>query len=229
MIVRSTPVELVIPPPRKPRSPGVHLSSIIRCIATESGVLKPEWAEELSLVDRRTITDPVAITRICMGLAWEEFYIESQLPQVIDHPGEMLVDGVYMTHDGEELTTLILDARLRYAVKLHEVKCTFKSIKTVSGPNWDYWERNIYDSADSPIGPLSGQWMWVSQCKGYAKAAGTRLVDLHVLYVCWDYMFPIRPKAYRYSIEFTDKELDDNWALMTEYRDLHQHLAGIYA
>ena len=204
-------MQLVIPPSRQRRSLGVHLSGIIRCIAQESGILKPEWAEELSLVDTRLITDPVAITRICMGLAWEEWYIESQLPEVIDHPGEMLLDGIYMTHDGEELITLIVDGRSRHVSKLHEIKLTYKSMRTIGVAD------EAYDSTESPVGPLSNQWMWMAQTKGYCKAAMTRFVDLHVLFVCGDYSYPLQPKAWRYSIEFTQEEIDQNWALMTDY------------
>lgn len=199
MIVTSHPVSLILPQPRQARSAGVHLSGIIRCIATESGILKPEWAEELSLVDARTITDPVAVTRICMGLAWEEWYIESQLPEVLDHPGEMLLDGVYMTPDGEELTTLIVDGRRQHVLKLHEVKLTYKSRRTVEASG------------------LMNQWMWLAQTKGYCKVAVTRFVDLHVLFVCGDYSYPIRPIPYCYEIEFTQDEIDENWRLMTDY------------
>lgn len=219
MLVTSHPVQLVMPLPLTPRSVGIHLSGIIRCIATESGILKPEWAEELSLVDTRVIEDPVAIARISMGLAWEEWYIHTQLPEVVDHPGEMLLDGVYMTPDGEELTTLILDGRLHHELKLHEVKLTYKSIKTVGGPDWQSWVGRTCDTQRNGLGPLTGQWMWLAQTKGYAKAAMTRFVDLHVLYVCGDYSHPMRPVPFRYSIEFTQDEIDQNWELMTTYRD----------
>lgn len=211
---------LLLPPSRYPRSPGVHLSGIIRCIATEQGILKPEWAEELSLVDIRTISDPVVIARICMGLAWEEWYIPTQLPQVVDHPGETLLDGVYMTKDGEELVTLILDGSARYALKLHEVKCTYKSIKTVMGPDWQRWIGRRFDTRrHTGIGPLTSQWMWLAQAKGYGKQAGTGLVDLHALYACGDYSWPMRPMAYVHHIEFTQDEMDLNWDLMVGYRD----------
>lgn len=219
MKVIGRPVELVLPPSQTPRSPGIHLSGITRCIATESGILKPEWAEELSLVDIRLITDPIAITRICMGLAWEEWYIRTQLPEVVDHPGEMLLDGVYMTHDGEELITLILDARLRRRLKLHEIKLTFKSMRTVGGAQWKDWENVEFDSEQDAGGPLASQWMYTAQTKGYCKGAGTNLVDLHVLFACGDYTYPIRPVPYKYEIEYTQDEIDDNWHLHMEYRD----------
>ena len=100
------PVDLHLPKPLAPRSVGVHVSSIIRCIATEQGILKPEWAEDLSLSDVREITDPVAKLRINIGLAWEEHYIPL-VGNIVDHPGEMQVDGIYMTHDGESVDVII--------------------------------------------------------------------------------------------------------------------------
>lgn len=227
MIVTSIPVSLNLPPNDVPRSPGIHQSGIIRAIATEAGILKPEWEEDVSLVEVdsqewwRTLPED-AKTRICMGLAWEQWYIPTQLPEVVDHPGEMLVDGVYMTPDGEELTTFILDTRPGWGLKLHEVKLTYKSINTVVGSKkqeWRRWDYEAYNSAENPIGPLTSQWMWLAQTKGYCRGAGTRFVDLHVLFVCGDYSYPQRPIPYRYSIEFTQQEIDDNWELMTQYRD----------
>lgn len=210
MIVSRIDVPLFLPPPDMPRSEGVHLSSIIRCIATEQGILKPEWAEELSLVDARTITDPVAILRISIGLAWEQYYIPRILGPVLgvtDHPGEYEVDGVYMTPDGESVSVIITDRQGRpafgdsgpYLPVVHEVKATYKSTRTV--------------------GELESQWMWVAQVKGYCKAVSTRFSALHVLFLCGDYKYPIRPVLSSWLIEFDQAEIDGNWDLMTEYRD----------
>lgn len=230
MLVTPHKVDLVIPPSLYPRSDGVHLSGIIRCIATDAGILKPEWAEELTLVDQRVITDPVAIARICMGLAWEEWYIRTQLPEVADHPGEMLLDGVYMTPDGDELIQLILDGRKRYRRKIHEVKATYKSLNTVSvgnendkkrGIKWDFYDGVTIDTKEYPSGPLTSQFMWLAQGKGYCMAADTNLWDLHVLFVCGDYQYPLSPVAYRYTVEFTDEELTSNWQLMVDSRDIY--------
>lgn len=202
MIVTAIDVSLEIPPSKTPRSPGVHLSSIIRCIATEQGILKPEWAEELSLVDVRTITDPVAILRICIGLAWEEWYIPNVLrPQmgVVDHPGELEVDGIYMTPDGESVSVIITLVENWFSV-VHEVKSTYKSIKTV--------------------GNLTEQWMWLAQIMSYCRAMKTTHAVLHALFLCGDYTWPQRPQRRQWSIEFTQEELDQNWGLMTDYRDM---------
>jgi hypothetical protein len=200
MIVTPIEIPLWLPESKTPRSPGVHVSSIIRCVATEYGILKPEWAEELSLVDVRTITDQVALVRISIGLAWEEWYIPNILSPsmgVIDHPGEREVDGIYMTHDGESISTITTDKRNHYAV--HEVKATYKSTKTV--------------------GDLESQWMYLAQMKAYCQALRTRWAFLHCLFLCGDYTFPIKPLLRCWEVEFTQQEIDENWQMLRQYRD----------
>lgn len=199
MIVTEIEVPLFLPPSRVPRSVGVHVSSVIRCIATEQGILKPEWAEELSLSDVRVITDPVALIRISIGLAWEEWYIPQILGPtlgVADHPGEMEVDGLYATHDGESLSVIITD---KMYLTGHEVKATYKSTKTV--------------------GLLKDQWMWLAQMKAYCRCMRTRFFILHVLFLCGNYKMPITPQLKHWHLEFTQQEVDDNWDLLTQYRD----------
>lgn len=202
MIATEIEAPLWLPEPLVPRSVGVHLSSIIRCIATETGILRPEWAEELSLVDVRSITDPVAILRISIGLAWEQYYIPTILTPsmgVVDHPGEHYVDGIYCTMDGESTDVIITDRQSGLRQIVHEVKATYKSTKTV--------------------GDLGGQWMWLAQVKGYCKAAGTRHAIVHVLFLCGDYIFPIKPILKAWAVEFEQYEIDENWGTLTMYRD----------
>jgi len=191
---------LYLPPPKTPRSVGTHVSSIIRCIATEMGILKPEWAEELSLVDVRSITDPIAILRISIGLAIEQWYIPEILRTygVIDHPDELLYDGVYMSPDGEDESVIITLQDYLLLTRVHEVKATYKSTKTV--------------------GDLSKQWMWLAQMKAYCIAKGTRFAVMHCWFLCGDYTYPISPKRVVWEIEFTQEELDDNWNLLADYK-----------
>lgn len=193
----------------------MHQSSIIRCIATETGILKPEWCEELSLADVREITDPVAILRISIGLAWEEYYIPQVLAHfrggVLDHPSELFYDGVYMSPDGEEVSVIITPQEIAARLYIHEVKATYKSTKTVAGAKEE----------ELPI-QLEAQWMWMAQIKAYCIAKGTRFAVLHVLFLCGDYKFPIKPQLRAWEIEFTQEELEDNWFLLSMYR--HERL-----
>ncbi len=184
-----------LPPARTERSKGIHVSNIIRCIASDTGILKSEWAEDASLTDVRQITDPIAILRISMGLAWEEWYIP-RLPEVSDHPGELQVDGVYMSPDGESLEAFF---GVGMQSVIHEVKATYKSVKTV--------------------GDLRTQWMWLSQIQAYCKARETLYAKLHVLFVCGDYKYPITPQLKVWRLVFTEQEIADNWKLLTDYRN----------
>lgn len=202
MIVTESSVNFVLPPSPVVRSKGVHASAVIRGIATEMGILRPEVAMEVGLADVREITDPTALLRISIGLAWEEWFIPHILSQggVAKHPGEMCVDGVYMTPDGESLDVIITPKQKGHFIRIHEVKATYKSTKTV--------------------GELSTEWMWLTQVKAYCKGAKTRFAKIHVLFLCGDYSFPIKPQLKCWNIEFSQKEIDDNWSLITEYRDL---------
>lgn len=214
MVYREIEVPIFLPPPPAPRSAGIHVSNIIRCIAAENGYLKPEWVEELSLVDVRTITDTTAILRISLGLAWEDWYIPRILGKynVVDHPGEMKYDDVYMTHDGEDLSVTVTEVNFavgqdgsyipQYIVipRVHEVKCTYKSTRTTAR--------------------LEEQFMWMSQIKGYCIGRGTRFAVLHIMHVCGNYKYPISPMHKVYEIEFTQDELDSNWRMLREYKNL---------
>lgn len=201
MIITEVPVNLTLPAPEVPRSKGTHVSSIIRCIATETGILKPEWAEEINLIDVREITDPKAILRMSIGLAWEEYYIRKILGKegIVDHPGELKSDGIYMSPDAESIDVIITDGRKRRRHTIHECKATYKSVKTV--------------------GDLSNQFMWLTQCKSYCHGAGTRFAEMHVLFICGDYVFPITPVCKRWAIEFTKDEIEENWQMLVDYRD----------
>lgn len=204
MIIKSIPIQLTLPESSVPRSKGVHVSGIIRCIAQETGILSADDAEELSLQDVRTITDPVALLRISIGLAWEAWYIPQMLSKegVVDHPGEMQLDGIYMSPDGESLDVIITPhnkGQNRLWPRIHEVKATYKSTNTV--------------------GDLSGQWMWLTQLMAYCKGAKTRYAKMHVLFLDGDYKWPMTPQLKCWELEFTQKEIDDRWDMLKSYRD----------
>lgn len=217
MITTLVPVQLQ-PPVGHPRSSGVHVSGVIRCIATETGVLDPKYVEELSLVDANGThwwesLDDVARLRIGMGLAWEQWYIP-QLGHVIDHPGELCVDGIYLTPDGESLDMVLSNGVWGYEQAIHEVKFTYKSINTVAP--------RLVKGHGYP--DLESQWMWLTQAKAYAKAKKCRVVYFHVNFACGDYSRPIRPVLLCWRIDFTQEEIDESWDLLLDYVRERQHL-----
>lgn len=193
----------IAPPLGLPRTVGIHVSPVIRAIAVQNKALKPEYVESLDLIDRSgqdwwKKIDLVGQTRMLMGLAWERTYIETQLPTVVWQPGEMCVEGMYMTHDGESIETILSELNEEQMVMaLHEVKLTYKSWNTIKD--------------------IRTQWMWLCQLKAYCKGIGARLAYLHVLCVCGDYSYPIQPIPRVFRLQFTDDEIDENWDIVTSY------------
>lgn len=202
---------LLYPAPRVPRTVGVHVSNVLRLIAQENGVLKREQAEEFGLIDLSgkdgeawwaTLPEDVHL-KICMGLAWEEWYIP-QLEDVLDHPGEMHLEGIYLTHDGESLDTVITFGGELLALCIHEVKLTYKSLNT--------------------IGRLVTQWLWLAQTKAYCKARGALIAYIHVLAVCGDYSWPQRPQLRIFRVIFTQAEIDENWDVIIGYVNYYKQI-----
>lgn len=194
-----------------PRSEGVHLSRVIRAIALESNILDAKYMDGLSLEEVTgqsqewwDALDVGSQTRIAIGLAWDAWYLPNLGMEVVPHPGEMCVDGIFMTPDGESLDIVRVGRDANHELAIHEVKATYKSTRTV--------------------GDLSTQWMWLAQMKGYCKGAGCRIGYMHPLFLCGDYKYPITPqigptkhKHTCFRIEFPQEEIDDSWELMTDY------------
>lgn len=193
----------IAPPVGLPRTAGIHASLVVRSIAVLNKALKPEYVESLDLIDRSgpdwwNRIDPVGRTRMLMGLGWERTYIETQLPHVVHQPGEMCVEGLYMTHDGESIETVLSETNTEQMVMaLHEVKLTYKSWNTIKD--------------------IRTQWMWLCQMKTYCKGLGSLLAYLHVLCVCGDYSYPIQPVVRVFRLQFTQAEIDENWDIVMSY------------
>lgn len=194
---------LTLPPPKKPRSPGLHASNIMKAIAVEVGFLDKKWADDLSLVDAREITDPGSILRIRIGLAWEEHLIPT-LEGVSDHPGEILLQGVYMTPDGESVSK-VFSGMKDFQLIVHEVKSTYKSARMYGG------------GTESAEKALRGEWMWITQLKTYCKGMETLYARIYILFICGDYTYPITPMYKEFEVEFTQEEIDTSWDMLIDY------------
>lgn len=192
---------LMMPDSGVPRSEGIHVSSVIRAIAAESGILAKEYVESLDLVDASqqdwwNNLNMKSRLVISIGMAWDQFYLPS-LGNVVAHPGEMQLDGVYLTPDGESVSFVHTSTWKGQTVCIHEAKATYKSTKTV--------------------GDLSTQWLWLAQTKAYCKAAGTRFAYIHVLFLCGGYTYPIQPQLKVWLVEYSQEEIEDNWEMITDY------------
>jgi hypothetical protein len=118
-----------------------------------------------------------------------EDWLAAQYPHVEYHFGELEQDGILMSPDGLDLS----------ASTLYEFKVTWKS-------------------AFKTLESYSDQWMWCAQNKGYLRPLGWRNVRQVILFVNGDYR-PMMPELITLSIEYTQAEIDANWALMLQYKD----------
>lgn len=194
------------------RSPGVHVSGLIRAMAIDYGLLDRKWVPED--FDLKDITedgteseawwaslDEDSQVRMAIGMAWEQWYLP-RIPSITHQPGELYLNGIYLTLDGESKDILITERSRRTLeiVAVHEVKTTSKSINTTGDLSQ----------------PNPKNWLWLTQCKAYCKARGTRVLYLHILYIYGDYSYPMRPKLHVWRIEFTQQEIDDAWSLILD-------------
>lgn len=94
------------------RTPGVHVSGVLKHIGVKLGKLTGEDERDLM---------PMCIAT---GIAMEQFIV-SLYPDVIWQPGEVFRDGIVGSPDGKELSHSVLGVPV-----MHEYKATYKSIRT---------------------------------------------------------------------------------------------------
>lgn len=194
-------LEWPTPPVITPRTRGVvHLSDIYK-------ILMQRREPERFCSDR-----PMDMKRIELGLLFE-----TALERVLaakfatTRPGEIITpEGIHMTPDGVNPT---LDAGEEY-------KATYMSCSQgVSEP--------VFINGRPTDAPLPKFYHWFVQMMGYAKWLYTNLFILRVLFVRGDYKYlkvvdengfersvPNEPLFKSYRCEFTDEEIETNWALL---------------
>lgn len=182
------------------RSEGLHLGDIIR------------WAKEQTEGKMR---DTGNTNFMSMGFLLElvlekGFKIFGALMRKnrdsIKRPPEQELNGIYMSPDGLDVDTL------------EEYKLTWKSLARLTGTNpakgdcggdLVCWLRNFH-------------WWWLVQIMSYCWVLGTRKARLIAFFVNGDYSFrgPYGgPQLVVVEMEFTEEELQDNWATVLGYRD----------
>jgi len=207
MKVTCEPITIRLPGAQGLRSKGIHQSRIIKLMAKEAGVLRTDDpVEDWSLIepgDLSSISDPEVLLRISLGLAWEEWYIRTQMPHCIDHPDEFEFEGIYMSMDAEEMAIVIHNKIKQLRHVIHEVKLTYKSVRTVGMLN--------------TVEELKKNWLWLAQLKNYCKGQGTRFACLHVMFVCGNYKPAFKPQLRKFCIEFEQQEIEEHWELTKDY------------
>lgn len=207
--------------PDRARSPGIHVSDIVRFLALKQGLLKikPNPHPTDDMIDMMPLV-------VLLGDSFEE-NAARLYPKMHWQPGQYSRDGVsgnmdgisplsvYVPHDMEDLRREV--ASTYYGRKVvDEFKLTYKS------------RRHRQD--------IRGERMWMWQVMDYIKILSSypealgmtkRGVDhpdavyFAVMHVCWavdDYVMPFRPRYFRYLMRFTQQEIDRNWVLHQKYK-----------
>lgn len=172
-----------------PRTPGLHVSAVIRDIAnriTKKGE-RPAW-------DTQTDEERLkGSTYQALGFAWErvlERALSEQYEQEHDflvRPGEQYLDGIYLSPDPFDLRDGVLE----------EWKCTWKSSNKFADIEKFFWE-------------------WTVQIKSYLKALGLTQCRLRVYFVNGDYK-DSGPQVKCAMLTFTQREIDENWRMITNH------------
>ena len=184
------------------RSPGLHVSGVLKPVAVGLGVLKA--GEKL---------EEEYPWRCAMGNMFEE-YIFSLPPLNTSkwQPGERCKDKIYGTADG--LGWVALNMRqtkagiwtyekrnLTYTC-LDETKCTEKKVR--SGEDFISYSDN---------------WMWLYQCAAYCALYGQQIVRWVVLFYRGDWRGS-GPVCKEYVVYFSEKEIDGAWKMILANRHL---------
>lgn len=169
------------------RSEGLHLSDILESVQQ---ALEPRDYDS-----EGRDWDPYRKLGFIWEKALKKAYLQSALDQgdLID-PGEITKDGIAMSPDGLNLTG-----------HLEEWKLTWKSSNRV--------EQHGIDGAFP-------RWFW--QMKAYCLGLGTDVAILRTFWVNGDYKWMrggegSGPKEECWKFTFTDRELLDNWAMLTNH------------
>ena len=140
--------------------------------------------------DQEALTGFSLETKLMMALGLAwEDWLAHQLPHVDYHFGELSLDNILCTPDGLDIAN----------DTLYEFKTTRKS------------SFRVLDNYDK-------QWMWISQNQGYLKMLGWTKVRQIIYFINGDYR-PMLPQVITLGIEYSQAEIDSNWALMLKYRD----------
>jgi hypothetical protein len=182
-----------------PRTPGLHLSQILRAMAIHTGTFKDsvDLGEVISTIDPSAVGMSGPLMRCINGYAWENWLFKNVLKNATHQPGEFFLDGIIGTPDGieEDLDWLTI----------HEAKWTFLSSN----------------------GPFSQRLQWLYQGACYLKMASTaystplsqcRLI-YHPCYVKGNYR-GIDTEYRPVEVRMEQREVDGVWDVVSGHRNL---------
>lgn len=181
------------------RTPGIHLSGVLRRIAQSAKILDyddgPTLDEIITHTDPHLVGQSGILMRIILGYAWED-YIVRHIPGLIYHPGEFALDGVTGSPDG---ILLAQDGQ----TEVHEFKWTFASSKT----------------------PITDKQLYLWQAGCYLKMVSAAVFTpcnravFHICHVRGNYK-GIDPQYIATRVEFATAEIEGYWAMVQRNKHL---------
>jgi hypothetical protein len=182
----------------KGRPEGLHLSDILYGQMYDDHFGEPPWKKDPDDPEHPNV-------RMQMGFFWERMveHVWKEFGQVqpqhkIDTQIQVQKDGIHMTPDGvlwspDENSVLI------------ECKATWRSLKR--------WEED----------PEENFLVWFWQAKSYMLALGLNQLEFWVFWVNGDYRYKNGrgPIALKQRFEFSDEQLEENWAAILRYKEIH--------
>lgn len=190
-----------LPKSASQRSPGVHLSGVIKAVLKSLGKLK-EWKD---------LEEDEMPLNVVMGIMWEQYVVGLPgLKDVIWQPGEVERDGVYLSPDGvmevegtRQVSTyrVGVDRPEQFASRFKEVIEELIELQEFKAT----WRSEFTYGKD-----ILQMTAWVWQLAGYCYAMGLVQACLHVLWVNGGYR-PPRPKYVKYRVRFEEEELKVFW------------------
>lgn len=171
------------------RTPGLHASQIWSDIMDTLNLKKKGGAlNEDKLRDFGTV-----------GFLWEKVLETTLATMVVEdnpgrymRPGEQIYEGVLWTPDYIDLDFF---GDGGYVTGLEEWK-----VKWCSCNKGDDLEKNF--------------WEWLVQTKGYCKVLGLNHARIRAVFIVGDWRNDIAPRLREWELGFTDRELDENMAML---------------
>lgn len=183
------------------RTPGVHVSVIIKALCVYLGHFSADWGEQ---------PESELHTRWEAGNIWETGLIARKCeddPDRFTRPGELVglsTDGHTLIYGTPDLVDVIDEC-------VEEIKLT--------------WSSSNNDPDDSQL-----FWRYWRQGMAYAYMLGYRRVRLDVGFAAGNYTYPLKPDSRLWEREFTQSELESNWAMLCNNIDRAYYLntGGVY-
>ncbi len=189
-------LDLSTPTPGYVRTPGLHMSAIYNALFKE---LEPKRFASMGGPD---------VTKMSVGTSFEEVLAIALADRILgERPGEFAADQTGRTVKiGTPGSIIFSPDQFFYPddrdMEGGEFKATWMSIRNgITDPKFD---------------------KWFVQMKAYGKPLSIRVWRLFVLFINGDYSYKGQDggatlKAYR--VEFTQRELDDNWRMLMRFAD----------